>query len=97
MAKRLTKALRDKRRWIGIAVPSSITSRIKLEELISEIATVDDWRLYDFKNSTAILRILLKDQDEWRKVLANGASEIHSMTMSGKIRLVRKRLGIEPE
>ena len=95
MAKRLTKALREKRRWIGIAVPSTITSRIKLEELISEIAPVADWRLYDFNNSTAILRILLKDQNEWRKVLANDASGIYSMTMSGKIRLVRKRLGID--
>ena len=95
MAQRLTKALRDKRRWIGIIVPASVSTRAELKEIISKIAPAENWKLYDFKNSKAIIRILLDDQNEWRKILANGEDEIYSITMSGKIRLVRERLEIE--
>lgn len=95
MAQRLTKALRDKRRWVGIAVPPMISTRSELKDAISNIAPVDNWRLYDFKNSKAILRILLKHQKLWRKVLAKGESSISSITISGKIRLVRERLEID--
>ena len=91
MAKRLTKALREKRRWVGLSV-SGCENRNDLESKITELAPVDDWRLMDFKNGKAILRILLKDQNEWRNVLNNPDNTIHSITTSGKIRLVRERL-----
>ena len=91
MAKRLTKALRDKRRWIGLNV-TNCESRTELESKIEEIAPVDEWRLMDFSDGKAILRISLKDQSEWRKVLDRPNQSIHSVTMSGKIRLVRERL-----
>lgn len=94
MAQRLTKALRDKRRWIGLTVSPKISTRSELEDAISKIAPVDSWRLYDFKESKAILRILLKHQDDWRKILSNQDSLIYSMTISGKIKLVRERLGL---
>ena len=95
MAKRLTKALRDKRRWVGLNV-SNCENREELESKISEIAPVGDWKLYDFSNGSAILRILLKDEKEWRKILDQPDSAIHSVTMSGKIRLVRERLKSNP-
>ena len=95
MAKRLTKALRDKRRWVGLNV-SNCENREELESKISEISPVGDWKLYDFSNSSAILRILLKDEKEWRKILDQPDSAIHSVTMSGKIRLVRERLKSKP-
>jgi hypothetical protein len=91
MAKRLTKALREKRRWIGLSV-SNCKNRSELKSKIEEIAPVTDWRLMDFADGKAILRILLKDQQEWRNILKDPNQMIHSVTMSGKIRLVRERL-----
>ena len=91
MAKRLTKAHRAKRRWVGLNV-SNCNDRNDLKSKIASIAAVDDWKLMDFNQTTAILRILLKDEKEWRKILDNPKAEIHSVTMSGKIRLVRERL-----
>jgi len=93
MAKRLTKALREKRRWVGLSV-SGCENRTDLESKIAELAPVEDWRLMDFKKDKAILRILLKDQNEWRNVLNQPSNTIHSITTSGKIRLVRERLKI---
>ena len=91
MAKRLTKALREKRRWVGLNV-SNCETRDELEIKISELAPVEDWKLYDFSEGSAILRIQLKDEKAWRKILDQPSSAIHSVTMSGKIRLVRERL-----
>ena len=93
MAKRLTKALREKRRWVGLNV-TNCESRSQLESKIREIAPVEDWRLMDFSGGNAILRILLKDQNEWREILNKPGQSIHSVTMSGKIRLVRERLNL---
>ena len=66
MAKRLSKALRDKRRWVGLNV-SNCEDRAELESKIAELAPVEDWKLYDFSNGSAILRILHKHEKEWRK------------------------------
>ena len=84
MAKRLSKALRDKRRWVGLNV-SNCDNREELESKIAALAPVGDWKLYDFSNGCAILRILLKDEKEWRQILDQPDSPIHSVTMSGKI------------
>ncbi|MDP6907003.1 MAG: hypothetical protein QF440_06255 [Candidatus Thalassarchaeaceae archaeon] len=94
MAKRLTKALREKRRWVGLHVSGKIESRNELEKRLSQIAPVNEWKLYDFSKSKAILRIHLKNQNEWREILSDTNSEIYSVTISGKIRLVRERLEI---
>jgi len=94
MAKRLTKALRGKRRWVGLNI-SNCGSRSELESKIKEIAPTEDWRLMDFSNGKAILRISLKDQPKWRSILDKPDMPIHSVTMSGKIRLVRERLELD--
>ena len=96
MAKRLTKALREKRRWVGLQV-SNCKTRQDLECKIKDLAPVNDWRLMDFDGDKAILRILLRDQVEWRGVLNNPTNDIHSITTSGKIRLVRERIKNEPK
>jgi hypothetical protein len=93
MAKRLTKALRAKRRWVGLSI-SGLDSRAEVEEHLKRIAPTDEWRLMDFVKEQAILRILLKHDRDWRQVLSDPEAPIHSVTMSGKIRLVRERLGI---
>ena len=55
MAKRLSKALRGKRRWFGIAFDSRFVTRLDLQEnldLISqELAFSKNLRLMDFFNS----------------------------------------------
>ncbi len=124
MAKRLTKALREKRRWLGVLVEPACLSRSDVEKrlaaLISTLEPAPDVRVMDFFNSTqrhelntpadfnaeeggiAILRIHLKDAPTLRPLLqAEDALEQHgvrSLTTSGKIRLVRQRLGLpKPE
>jgi len=93
MAKRLTKALRDKRRWIGLTV-LDCNNRNQVKSAIDKLAPVSEWKLMDFTEGKAIIRILLKHEKLWREVLQNTDSQIQSVTMSGKIRLVRERLEI---
>ena len=124
MAKRLTKALREKRRWLGVLVEPACLSRSDVEKrlaaLISTLEPAPDVRVMDFFNSKqrselntpadysaeeggiAILRIHLKDAPTLRPLLqAEDAIEqygLRSLTTSGKIRLVRQRLGLpKPE
>ena len=55
MAKRLSKALRGKRRWMGVAFPSAISSRSKATDAIaSAFGGFDDAkiRLMDFHSAT---------------------------------------------
>lgn len=120
MAKRLTKALREKRRWLGVVVEPACISREDVEERIAALASTTesspDIRLMDFFNAAeraqlkettevselngglAILRIHLKDAPSLRPHLqSQGALQRHGMssvTTSGKIRLVRQRLGL---
>ena len=120
MAKRLTKALREKRRWIGVLVEPACMTRSDVEErldaLTMTLEPAPDVRLMDFFHSEqrhelnttddysaeeggiAILRIHLKDAPRLRPLLqAEDAIDQHgirSLTTSGKIRLVRQRLGL---
>jgi len=120
MAKRLTKALREKRRWLGVLVEPTCTKRSdvqdRLDALMSSLDPTPDIRLMDFFNreqrhvldspdgpveateGVAILRIHLKDARTLRALL-EGENAItkhgfRSLTTSGKIRLVRERLGL---
>ena len=55
MAKRLSKALRGKRRWLGILVNSRITNRKQFEKILSDVGAEFSLkkpiRLMDFKNN----------------------------------------------
>ena len=93
MAKRLTKALRGKRRWIGLQV-SDCNSRDELEKAIEAIAPSIEWKLTVFEGHKAILNVRLEHLDEWKLNLADPASNIYSVTTSGKIRLVKERMGL---
>ena len=70
----------------------------------------DTWRLYDLQVGTetaaglAIIRVPLSDYPIFREVLGSedgsefesgGISRVKSLTSSGKIKLVRERLGLE--
>ena len=119
MAKRLTKALREKRRWFGLAVSPSCAQRGDVEDLIERLAASiepkPNLRLMDYfsaaerdasaaptpltasvEGGLAVLRVHLKDAPSIRSQLQREeALEKHgleSLTMSGKIRLVRERM-----
>jgi len=87
-----TKALRPKRRWIGIEVDPALTTRKEVESAVESIAPCKHWRLYDFKEGKAILRVRLAAYPAWREALVGPA--LTSVTASGKIRLVRERMGL---
>ena len=122
MAKRLTKALREKRRWVGVMVDPSCQNREEVEErlgaLISPLDTkpnvrLMDWWAHDRRTSLgeptpltaehlhvglAVIRIHLKDARLLRGMLESESAlkqhGLKSLTTSGKIRLVRERLGL---
>ena len=115
MAAKVSKAKRPKRRWVGIALPPSIQSKVDLTNLL-ERSPLESYRikLYDFHPSNskaalatrsfqkrtddvgfAIICVLLSQYDEVRNVLESGDDHgLVSITSSGKIRLVRERLGM---
>ncbi len=93
MAKRLTKALRGKRRWIGL-VTTGYQSREEVKEAIKEIAPSSEWKLTVFEDQKAILKVSLKDIEDWRTSLAENHTNLHSVTTSGKIRLVKEKMGL---
>ena len=88
MARKLTKALRGKRRWIGCLV-KGFSSRSQLEDFLQELPV----KLYDFSDSKCILSVRLEDYQAVREALQDG--RVISISSSGKIRLVRQRLEIE--
>ena len=121
VAKRLTKALREKRRWIGLAVHPTCTNREDAEKMVKGLEgelTQPNLRLMDFmppamrtaeqmkaaelhtpsEFGLAILRVDLKAASALRSLLqeekAIDKHQCMSLTSSGKIRLVRQRLGL---
>jgi hypothetical protein len=122
MAKRLTKALREKRRWVGVLVHQRLPDRASVEKTLEQIShsldSKPNLRLMDFVDDAqrkgmegqtdlfdatiagglAIVRAPLSVIVELRDLLeAEAALEtwgVQSLTTSGKIRLVRERLGL---
>ena len=122
MAKRLTKALREKRRWVGVLVHQRLPDRGSVEKTLEQIShsldSKPNLRLMDFVDDAqrkgmegqtdlfdatiagglAIVRAPLSVIVELRDLLeAEAALEtwgVQSLTTSGKIRLVRERLGL---
>jgi len=107
MAKRLSKALRGKRRWIGLQLSADIRSRSQTIAIINEISTQlqlsSGPRLMDFDLDvlsngcgTGIVQVKLSDYITFREHISADNSldkiGISSLTSSGKIRLVRERL-----
>ena len=107
MAKRLSKALRGKRRWIGVLISAGVSSRSETKKILETISTDLQLsatpKLIDFNQhaladgcGTAVIQIPLTDYQEFRESISNVESldkiGIMSLTTSGKIRLVRQRL-----
>ena len=107
MAKRLSKALRGKRRWLGVLVSPEIKSKSQMisniEKLSQKLELSSNPKLMDFSVNqltdgfgTGILQVKLADSFVIREHLeADDSLEkngLSSLTTSGKIRLVRERL-----
>lgn len=126
MAKRLSKALRGKRRWFGLAIDANYTTRKDVEKILisisSDLEVSKKLRLMDFVNSDSekksdesqlalipksisspfglvIVEVPLESSQEFRELLSQETNisnyGLESLTMSGKIRLVRERLNLE--
>ena len=110
MAKRLSKALRGKRRWIGIIIPKKISTKGELIEYLEKLSSADEIskrpRLIEFNlgklsdgRSTGIIEVKLEDYEIFRRILRNDdqnhEGKIISFTASGKINLVRERMLLE--
>ena len=108
MAKRLTKALRGKRRWFGIHVDGQFSTRNQLTNHLNMLSSkwelTKPLRLMDFDFSTegglslAIIEVKLQDSKLLRANIGDEKAldvfGIQSITASGKIRLVRDRLNL---
>lgn len=95
MAK-LRKAARGKHRWVGLTIDESISNRQELEKIIGQIEVLKvGCKLFDFVDGKAIIRIPLGYYNSAKSILEAGCNGLVSQTSSGKIRLVRERMGIK--
>ena len=85
MAKKLTKALRGKRRWIGCRT-EGFESRAELAQYSSNFPV----KLYDFEDGKCIFMVHLEDYESVKASIQD--KRITTVTSSGKIRLVRERM-----
>ena len=87
MARKLSKALRGKHRWVGCKC-IGFQSR---QDLIAYVADLP-LQLYDFSGGKCIFKVSLEDHKMILQLFNEG--RVLSMTSSGKINLVRDRLGL---
>ena len=96
---RLGKAARGKRRWIGVRISSRATSREACEEILESLREGLHWRLYDHYigpdgSVEVIVKVPLNDCEAATSRI-NSDEGCCTITRSGKIKLVRERLGID--
>jgi len=94
----LNKAARGKHRWVGLSVSDRNFSRLDCQKkLESELKHLNS-KLFDFTNTEndlfAIIKVPLKHYRESLEIL-NHHGTFKTITSSGKIILVRERLGIK--
>ncbi len=94
---RQSKASRGKFRWLGLRINESQLSRNSATAIIKQILADINFRMFDClgidSHTLVIIRINLKDIELARKRVGLN-TEIESLTTSGKIRLVRDRMGL---
>jgi hypothetical protein len=94
---RQSKALRGKFRWLGLRIGRGDLSRVSASKIIGENLPDIDFKLFDSisteSDTLAIIRLKLEYNDYAREKLASNPN-INTLTTSGKIRLVRQRLGL---
>ena len=97
----LGKAARGKRRWIGVRISSGAASRESCKEFLGQLLDGLHWKLYDHYSEMdgsvgAIVKVPLIDCEVATSRM-NSNECCCTITRSGKIRLVRERLGIDKQ
>ncbi len=107
MAPKLSKAKRGKRRWIGLQVDQRYENRKQLEDTLKHTTDIvgegSKLRLYDFNKGIGdsaqrkcIIVVSLEYSTQIKDYFSkNPQLGIETLTTSGKIRLVRQRLGLQ--
>ena len=94
---RQSKASRGKFRWLGLRINKGQLSRNSTTAIIQQILAEINFRMFDCldvdSHTLVIIRVNLKDIDLARERFGLN-TEIESLTTSGKIRLVRDRMGL---
>jgi len=94
---RPSKALRGKHRWVGLKINQNHLNRDACRKLLENILDGIKFRIYDcnVEKNTAliIIKVALNDQKKTRDSIEK-FSTTETLTTSGKIRLVRERLGL---
>ena len=94
---RQSKASRGKFRWLGLRINGSQLSRNSVTAIIQQILADINFRMFDClgvdSHTLVVIRVNLKDIDLVRERFRLN-TEIESLTTSGKIRLVRDRMGL---
>jgi len=94
---RLGKVARGKSRWVGFSIAPAIESREACHASISDYLSGISWKMYDCKlnnsRTLVIIRVPLEECDEAISKI-NKCETMQTITKSGKIRLVRERLGL---
>ncbi|PDH24072.1 MAG: hypothetical protein CND84_04995 [Marine Group II euryarchaeote MED-G35] len=88
------KAARGKHRWIGFRIENTST-REELKRLLKANLRGSEWRLFDMlETRESTLAILKTPLGDFQQIILqiNNSEGMETLTSSGKIRLVRKRL-----
>tara|TARA_Y100000748_G_scaffold294761_1_gene285783 strand:+ start:15569 stop:15862 length:294 start_codon:yes stop_codon:yes gene_type:complete len=95
---KVKKSARGKHRWIGFQLDVEEYSRRSCEDFFSIIFEGIPWKLFDFKNINGAYYGILKVPLEYylnAKDLVNQQEFSSTITSSGKIKLVRQRMGLK--
>jgi len=95
---KVNKSARGKHRWIGFQLDIRYNSRDKCELFFSKILDNISWRLFDFKiidgACNGIIKIPLESYTDAKNII-NEQDKSETITSSGKIKLVRERMGLK--
>ena len=104
MAKLPSKAKRGKRRWVGVEFSDSSLSREEALKIAKKYVQTERVRLFDLQekqDGTSMIGIIEIKHEDLAVAKLNFSEQkwdelgIKSLTMSGKISLVRERLDIQ--
>lgn len=95
---KVKKSARGKHRWVGFQLDFEDMSRNKCEDFLSDITGNIPVKLFDYKKKESvyygILKVSLEYYQSVREIL-NQQVNCKTLTSSGKIKLVRERLGLK--
>ena len=95
---RVNKVARGKHRWIGLSLSDRKLSRLDCQKKLESELKYFNFKLFDFiiveNELLAIIKVPLKIYRESLEIL-NHHGTFKTITSSGKIILVRERLGIK--